>query len=356
MKKSKKFTAWIGILAALLLLSSCGDALSVPEAPSSPSETQSGGEKETVLHFDMVDAGYFYEACNCDPDPDAKGPLAPSDYFKTEAQGRRYFLENIHFFPTSYQDRYYGAEIDLMEQVTKIALLGKEYPVTFYGYEGMIDWGDCSAPVYTYGLDDYLYKNISGHALYVSYTANDGQLHSVTLPATEFDKTMPATADLTAEQGGVYAAQILSAMGYSVEGYEMEVYDNGTTGDRTCLRVTFTGERFGNNFVGYTVTFESQKGLSFSETVTVKRYQPYIAGAPEAAELVAQPDYEQRAMEDAIAILKQDLSDESYLDRLECDGVFVRPRSDGKVSLLVCFKDKMGVEDFNLTVMLVVRP
>ena len=356
MKKSKKFIAVIGLLSALLLLSSCQGASSVTKAPSSPPETQSGSGKEPVLHFDTVDAGYFYDVCNCAPDSNANGSLDPSGYFKTEEQGRRYLLENTHFSTNLYQDRYYGAQISRLAQVTRLSFLQKEYAVTFYGYEGAIDLGDYSAPVYAYGLDDYLYEQTSDHALFVSYTANDGQLHSVTLPAEEFDEKLPATAELTAEQGKAYAVQILSAMGDSVKGYEVSVFDDGKTGDRTLLRVTFTGERFGNNFVGYTVTFESRSGLPFSETVTVKRYQPYIAGAPGVAELVAQPDYEQKATEDAIAILKQDLSDESYLDRLECDGVFVRPRSDGNVGLLVCFKDKMDVDGFDLTVMLIVKP
>lgn len=313
----------------------------------------------------MLDAAYFYESCNFNTDPDLEEPLDASDYFKTETEGRRYFLENTHFSKNIYHDRFYKEQIDHLAQTTEISLPWKSYPMTFLGNQGEIAYSvrDYSAPIYVFGLDDYIYEETSFHELFVAYTVNDGQLHSITLPAEEFDKTLPATKDLTVEQGKEYAVKILSAMGYSTEGYTFSVYDNGSTREdgRTVLQVTLEAERFGDAFVGYTVRFEHQESSSFSEQVTVIRHQPYIEGAPGVRDLIAQPDYEQKAVEDALTILKEDVIDKGYLDRLECKEVVARPRDDGAVSLLVCFEDKTGVahedhNDFSLTVLLIVKP
>jgi hypothetical protein len=367
MKNCEKTIARIGsaILCLLLLPFSLLAFSACDQGPEKDADANgsSSGKEEHALHFDLIDAAYFYEACYHDPASGSEEPRDASDYFKTEKQGRRYLLENAHLPPDPYLDRYYGEQISQLAQLTKVSLLQKEYPVTFCGYERTIDPGDYSAPVYTLGLDEYLCESTSDHALFVSYTVNDGQLHSVTLPAEEFDASLPATADLTAEQGKAYATQILSAMGYSAEGYEVSVYDNKQSeeGERTLLRVTFTGESFGNAFVGYTVAFECQEWLSFPELVTVTRYQPYMEGAPGVTELVAQPDYEQKAIEDALTIMKQDLNDQGYLDRLECTQVIARPGADGTVSLLVCFEDEMGSvhedhSEFAVTVLLIVKP
>ena len=370
--------------AVVVLFSACNDIVSTEpegESPSSdlgsaalPSEKESAGgqsdfEEAPALHFNVVDAAYFFEACVCDWSSDE--PKGAYDYFKSEEEGRRYFLENVHFGKHPYYNQYYK---DQFPEKSEIELMGKSYPITALGWDEVIleskDYFcyDHSAPLYCYGLDDFPFEETEEPdafdlELYVCYTAHDGQLHSITLPASEFDESIPATKELTVEQGKSYGAKILSDMGYPVEGREVKVYDNDELEEegRTILRVTFVGEKQGNASCDYTVEFAYRWLSRYPDQVTVTVNRPLEKGVPALEQMLATPDYEQKAQEDARNVLKQDLNDLSYLDRLECDLVLTRPAADGTMRVLVRFSDKesdgdTSFNEYDLTVLLIVEP
>ena len=291
-----------------------------------------------------------------------------SDYFKTQEQGRQYLLVNALTSIDNYYDSIYGKQ---MQEYTELTILGKTHSVEATGmcgpaYAQNDGFADYSVPVYTYELTEYRYTEQD--EAYFNYfeaelCAPDGRLRSVTLPAEEFFEGGISTKELTQEDGVRYAKELLSSLGYSASEYEVSIHRNEQRAEGVLWRITFTGKMLGNVVCGYVVEFIYDADSSYPDQVRFVVEQPCTEGLSSVNELIAQYDYEQKAQEDALVILTQDINNEDYIERLECVQIITRPRADGTVSVMVHFFDKEATErkdlwdsPFDIAVQLIVEP
>ena len=357
--------------AVVVLFSACNDIVSTePESQLASSISSSENvEEQDALHFDVQNVTYYYVA----PIRISEDQRDVTDYFEEEGRDKSRLLVNALTSIDNYYDLLYKEK---MSSFTELTVFDKTYPLSDYetcyamnDYWAGEDLGNFAYPIYSYYLSEYLPENFEESKLdyfEVELYAPDGRLRSVTLPAEEISEEIPATKDLTAEEGTQYAKEILADMGYSVEDCEASVFDNAENdeeGGRTLLRVRFTDKSLGNASYGYTVEFRYDDLSSYHDQVKVTIDRPDSKGVPALEQMLATPDYERKAPEDALTFLATELKDESYLDRIELGKVVTTPRADGTVSVMVHFFDKEATErkdlwdsPFDIAVQLIVEP